>query len=49
MAKAKKEPYRDRDGNQWQDSTTKEQLVADHVSGNVPLNKKDMKPEAVYD
>ena len=48
MAKAKKEPYRDSDGNLWQDSKTKEKLVADLVSGHVPIKAKDMKPEVVY-
>ena len=45
---AKKEANRDSEGKLWQDSKTKEQLVADLVSGHVPLDKKEMKPEAVY-
>lgn len=45
---AKKEAHRDSDGKLWKDSKTKEQLVADLVSGHVPLEKKGMKPEAVY-
>lgn len=45
---ARKEANRDSEGKLWQDSKTKEQLVADLVSGHVPLDKKDMKPEAVY-
>lgn len=39
---------RDSDGNLWQNSKTKEQLVADLVSGRVPLRREDMKPDVVY-
>lgn len=44
----KKGGNRDSEGKLWKDSKTKEQLVADLISGHVPLDKKDMKPDAVY-